>query len=36
MSGISIDNSSNYAVLGYELVRPELTCKEESAFLCFH
>ena len=21
---------------GYELVRPELTCKEESAFLCFH
>ena len=22
MSGISIDNSSNYAVLGYELVRP--------------
>ncbi len=29
MSGISIDNSSNYAILGYELVRPRTNLRRK-------
>ena len=35
MSGISIDNSSNYAVLGYELVRPGANLQGRKCFPVF-